>query len=149
MTRIATATAADLAELVPLMEAYCRFYEVDPGADALRALAEALLADPEHEGMQLLARDDDGAAVGFATLFWCWSTTDAVPIAIMNDLYVTDAARGAGTGRALIDACAAEATRHGKRRLSWETALDNHRAQRVYDATAAERTTWHTYTLVT
>lgn len=149
MTSIATVTAGDLAEVVPLMQAYCRFYETAPDQADLRSLAEALIADPAHEGAQLVARDDAGEAVGFATLYWSWSTTDAAPIAVMNDLYVTETARGAGTGRALIEACAAEASGHGKRRLTWETALENHRAQRVYAATGAARTTWHTYTLVT
>ena len=32
MTSIATVTPTDLPELVPLMEAYCRFYETAPGA---------------------------------------------------------------------------------------------------------------------
>ena len=50
-------------------------------------------------------------------------------------------------GRALIDACGAEAAGRGKRRLDWQTAPDNARAQRLYDSTAAGRSTWVCYAL--
>lgn len=127
------------------MRGYCEFYGTAPGDDALERLARACLADPVATGTQLLARDADGSAIGFATIYWTWSSTQAVPIALMNDLYVTPAARGAGLGRALIDACAELALERGVDVLEWQTAPDNHRAQRVYDATPAERSTWLTY----
>jgi hypothetical protein len=62
--------ACDLDELIPLMRGYCDFYEVAPGDAALRALALTLLEHPDTAGVQLIARDDQGTAVGFATLFW-------------------------------------------------------------------------------
>ena len=37
---------ADLTELLPLMRAYCDFYEVAPSDEALLALSRALIADP-------------------------------------------------------------------------------------------------------
>jgi GNAT superfamily N-acetyltransferase len=151
MTSLATSLrpviALDLPDLVPLMEQYCAFYETAPGAEALTRLAEALLAAPESDGVQLIARDDEGVATGFATVYWSWDTTEALPTAIMHDLYVAEAGRGHGLGRALIDACGELAAGHGKRRLDWQTAPDNARAQRVYDATAAERSTWVCYAL--
>ncbi len=64
---IAVAGEADLPDLLALMRAYCDFYAVTPGDDALLALSRALIADPEHEGVQLIARDSGGAALGFAT----------------------------------------------------------------------------------
>jgi GNAT superfamily N-acetyltransferase len=88
--------SADLAELLPLMRAYCDFYQVAPGDQALLELSQALLADPQREGLQLLARDDTGRAVGFATLFWTWQTLAAARVGVMNDLYVAAEARGAG-----------------------------------------------------
>jgi hypothetical protein len=57
----------DLPELLPLMRGYCDFYEVAPSDEALLELARALIADPEREGVQFLARDDVGRALGFAT----------------------------------------------------------------------------------
>lgn len=127
------------------MRGYCEFYGTAPGDDALERLARACLADPAATGTQLLARDGEGAAIGFATIYWLWSSTRAVPIALMNDLFVAPAARGSGLGRALIDACAQVALERGVEVLEWQTAPDNQRAQRVYDVTPAERSTWLTY----
>jgi GNAT superfamily N-acetyltransferase len=138
----------DLADLLPLMADYCAFYEAAPPADQLMALARALILDPEREGVQLIARDGEGgAAIGFATLYWSWSTTRAMRIAVMNDLYVAPDARSGGVGRALIDACAERARVAGAGVLEWQTAPDNAAAQRVYDATGASRSEWVTYDL--
>src|ERR1700722_13249440 len=76
----------DLPELLPLMRGYCDFYEAHPGDEDLQALSRALIADPEREGLQLLARDGERRAVGFATLYWSWSTSRAGRLGIMNDL---------------------------------------------------------------
>jgi GNAT superfamily N-acetyltransferase len=144
---IARAGSGDLDALLPLMREYCDFYEVSPSDDSLRALALTLIENPDEAGVQLLARDDDRTATGFATLFWSYSTLSACPIAVMNDLFVTPAARGRGLGAELIGACEAECASRGVEILEWQTAHSNARAQSVYDRTGAERTEWVTYTL--
>lgn len=138
---------ADLDDLVALMVAYCDFYATRPGPVALRGLAEALLADPQRHGRQLIARDANGSAAGFATLYWSWSSTRAAPIAVMNDLYVVDGQRGRGLAEQLIARGAEEARAHGAAVMEWQTAPDNHRAQRVYDRVGAQRSQWLTYEL--
>jgi GNAT superfamily N-acetyltransferase len=140
-------TDGDLAELLPLARAYCDFYEVAPSDEDLLALSRALLADPEHEGVQLIARDAEGAAVGFATVFWSWTTLSAARIGIMHDLYVAPAARGAGVADDLIRACTQECGAHGATSLDWQTAKDNARAQRVYERIGATRSEWVDYSL--
>jgi ribosomal protein S18 acetylase RimI-like enzyme len=120
---------ADLADLVPLMRAYCDFYRVAPSDHALLGLSRALLGDPGCEGLQLIARDADGSAVGFATIFWSWSTTSGGRIGIMHDLYVSPDARGLRAGERLIRACMERCAERGALRLEWQTAPDNLRAQ--------------------
>src|SRR3954466_6630295 len=100
--RIETVAEADLPELLPLMRGYCDFYEVDPPDEKLLALSRALIAAPDCHGVQLIARDDGGRAVGFATVFWTWSTLQAAEIGVMNDLFVVEDARGGGLADALI-----------------------------------------------
>ena len=146
MIEIARVDESDLDELLPLLRGYCDFYEVSPADDALLSLARALIADPEREGVQLLARDA-GGAVGFATIYWSWATTIAARIGVMNDLFVTPAARGSGAAEALIRACVEECRRRGAAELTWQTAPDNERAQRVYDRIGAERAQWVDYSL--
>jgi GNAT superfamily N-acetyltransferase len=144
---IAAVTDADLPDLLPLMRGYCDFYGAAPPDDGLLALARTLLADPEHEGLQLIARDDAGTPVGFATVYWSWSTLGAARIGVMNDLFVTPEARGSGVAEALIAACLDRCRERGARTLSWQTARDNHRAQAVYERVGGRREEWLDYSL--
>jgi GNAT superfamily N-acetyltransferase len=137
--RITVVGAADVPELLPLVRAYCDFYQVTPSDQELLALSRALLADPKREGLQLLARDDAGRAVGFATLYWTWQTLAAARVGVMNDLYVAAEARGLGVAEGLIAACRERCREHGATRLVWQTAVDNHRAQAVYARVGATR----------
>jgi GNAT superfamily N-acetyltransferase len=139
-------TDADLDDLLPLMRGYCDFYNVSPSDEALLALARALIADPEREGVQLIARSGE-EAVGFATVYWSWATSTAARIGVMNDLFVTPAARGSGAADDLIRRCIDECREHGAAKLTWQTALDNERAQRVYDRIGAKRSQWLDYSL--
>jgi len=140
-------TTDDLAELLPLMRGYCDFYEVSPGDDELLDMSRELIADPEKEGVQFIARDDEGRAVGFATLFWTWSTTDGGRLGVMNDLFVTPDGRGGGYADALIEQCRKACGERGASRLAWQTALDNKRAQAVYERVGGHREQWLDYWL--
>jgi GNAT superfamily N-acetyltransferase len=137
--QIALVGSSDLPELLPLARAYCDFYQATPSDRELLALARALLADPEREGQQLLARDDAGRAVGFATLYWTWQTLAAARVGVMNDLFVAPQARGSGVAEGLIAACVERCREHGATRLVWQTASDNHRAQALYARVGATR----------
>ncbi len=137
---------ADLGELLPLVRGYCDFYEVVPADDELLALSRALIADPEREGIQLLARDQ-GRAVGFATIYWSWATTSAERIGVMNDLFVAPEARGSGLAESLIQACRAECAARGAGKLTWQTAPGNAAAIKVYDRVGATREQWVDYWL--
>lgn len=139
----------DLPLLMPMLRAYCDFYGVEPRDDRLVALCRALIDDPQ-EGSQLIARRLDAAGepaepVGFATIFWTWQTLDAARVGVMNDLYVVPEARGGGVGRSLIERCRGLCRKRGAKKLVWETAPDNRTAQRLYDATGAESSTWLAY----
>jgi GNAT superfamily N-acetyltransferase len=139
-------TEADLEALLPLMRGYCDFYEVAPSDEALLEMSRALIADPDREGVQLLARAE-GRALGFATIFWSWATTSAERIGVMNDLFVAPEGRGTGVAEALIEACRAECAARGAGKLTWQTAPDNERATNVYDRVGATREQWLDYWL--
>ena len=138
---------ADLGDLLPLVRAYCDFYAVSPADEALLTVSRALIADPEREGVQFLARDADARAIGFATIFWSWATTSAERIGVMNDLFVTPEGRGSGIAEALIEACRVECAVRGAGKLAWQTAPSNERAMKVYDRIGATRETWVDYWL--
>jgi GNAT superfamily N-acetyltransferase len=140
---------SDLPELLPLMRAYCDFYGVDPADEDLLAVSRSLIADPDSEGLQVLARSaEDGHAIGFATIFWSWSTLSASRIGVMNDLFVAEDARGSGVAEALIVKCVERCRQHGGvTSLGWQTAKDNVRAQTLYERMGAKREEWLDYSL--
>jgi GNAT superfamily N-acetyltransferase len=142
---ITTVTGSDVPELMPMLRAYCDFYRVDPPDDRLLALATDLIENPD-EGVQLIARGD-GTPLGFATIYWTWQTLCAARVGVLNDLYVQSAARGTGTGRALIDRGLQLCRDRGAEKLVWETAPDNATAQRLYDGIGATKSTWLSYEL--
>jgi GNAT superfamily N-acetyltransferase len=146
---IAQVGEPDLADLLPLLRAYCDFYEVQPTDDALLAMCRALIADPEREGVQLLARDAAGRAVAFTTIYWCWQTLETGRIGIMNDLFVCEDARGTGLADDMIHACVDRAREHGATSLTWQTARSNRRAQKVYDRVGGTAAMWISYELPT
>jgi GNAT superfamily N-acetyltransferase len=143
---IVAVSAAEFESLLPLIAAYQRFYEADDiDEERNRAFFRRFLA-PSEDGMLLGARDG-GEIVGYACLYWHFSSTQAVETVLMNDLFVSEAARGRGVGRALIAASAGVARERGAAHLEWSTAPDNLTAQRLYDSTGAERSEWVEYEL--
>jgi ribosomal protein S18 acetylase RimI-like enzyme len=132
---IRPATEADLPVVLPLIRAYCDFYEADPTDAGIERMATAVMAAPDDEAFLLVATADAGGGevVGFAACGWKWSSLRGARIVVLEDLYVAERARGAGHADALIQACADVARRHGAPVLTWLTAPDNRRAQAVYD----------------
>jgi GNAT superfamily N-acetyltransferase len=129
-----------------MIAAYQRFYEVlDPDDDRNRTFFRRFLA-PSDDGLLLAARVE-GRLAGYTCLYWTFSSLSAEEVVLMNDLFVDEGQRGAGVGRALIEAATAVARDRGAGHLEWATAPDNERAQRLYDSTGAERSVWVTYEL--
>ena len=132
--------------LLPMIAAYQRFYEVsdiDEGRN--RDFFRRFIA-PSEDGLLLGAwRGDD--LVGYACLYWFFSSTLAAETVLMNDLFVDPNLRGGGIGRALIDTSLEVARSRRAAHLEWNTAPDNHTAQRLYDSTGAGRSTWVNYEL--
>lgn len=141
-TTIRRATLADLDTLVPLFDAYRRFYG-QPG-DLSRAhdfLRERLV---HEESVVLLARIGDTDA-GFVQLYPTFSSVRTARLWLLNDLYVDEAARRHGVGRALLDAAATAARDAGATGVMLETARDNSAARALYRAAgwAEQATQWY------
>ena len=143
---IAPVSADQFEQLLPLIAAYQRFYEVEEIDDERnRAFFRRFLA-PSADGLLLGARAED-LFLGYTCLYWHFSSLAAAESVLMNDLFVAADARGRGVGRALIEAAAEVARERGAVCLEWSTAPDNHTAQRLYDSTGAERSEWVEYEL--
>jgi GNAT superfamily N-acetyltransferase len=149
MTEIRAVTADEFPLFEPLFVLYQEFYEVeDINRERNRGFFSRFIEDDESgsaaDGWLLGAFDGD-EPVGFGCFYRHKSSLSATDIVLMNDLYVSESTRGKGTGRALIEAGVELARRAGASHLTWSTAPDNHRAQALYDTTAAEKSTWLEY----
>jgi GNAT superfamily N-acetyltransferase len=143
---IETVTPATFELVLPLIAAYQRFYEAVPNEARNRAHFSQFL-DDHTNGIQFIALDDDGRALGFATLYFPLGSVSAQVNCLMNDLFTTPEARGKGIGRALITHCLGYAKDHGFPSIYWQTAQSNTTAQRLYDSLNTTRSAWYTYTL--
>jgi GNAT superfamily N-acetyltransferase len=143
--RVAPLAEGDLEQVLPLFAGYQRFYEAEPDDDRNLAFLRRFIA-PSEDGL-LLGAWVDGELVGFANIYWTFSSTRADQVALMNDLFVAEGKRGGGIGLALIEAAAEASRARGMRHLEWLTAVNNYRAQRLYDRTEASRAAWLGYEL--
>ena len=144
--QIEPVTEAQLEQLLPLIAAYQLFYEVeDIDNERNRAFFVRFIA-PSDDGL-LLGAWRANELLGYACLYWHFTSLVPAETVLMNDLFVDPAARGQGIGRALIEASASVARDRGAHHLEWATAPDNGVAQRLYDATGATRSTWMEYEL--
>jgi GNAT superfamily N-acetyltransferase len=142
---IRPARTDEIEEMLPLIRAYCEFYETEPDDEGLRKMFETLISDPS-QGAVFIARDE-GKAVGFATLDWKWSSLKAARIGYLEDLFVDPETRGKGIADALIAVCAERCRELGMPAMEWLTAPDNHRAQKVYNRTGADSDAYVEYDL--
>ena len=144
---IAPVHGGDYDALLPLIADYQRFYGVDaPDDERNRAFFSRFLA-PSEAGCILGARRGT-VLVGYACLYYALSSVEAEDIVILNDLFVVPGARGTGVGRLLIEATLELSRARPVGRVRWSTALDNRRAQRLYEQMGAVRSTWFEYEVV-
>ena len=143
---IAPVAPEEFEELLPLIAAYQRFYEVEEIDEGRNRDFFRRFLSPSKDGLLLGARAE-GRLLGYACLFWHFSSLQAEEVVLLNDLYVEEDARGRGVGRALIEAVAAVTRERGAPFVEWVTAPENHAAQRLYDSTGAERSEWIAYEL--
>ena len=145
--QIRAATPDDLGALLALIGDYQCFYATSPpGEEHNAAFFRRFIAPSEH-GMIIGAFEDDARLppAGYTCLYWTFSSVSATDVVLLNDLYVRPQRRGAGVAERLIDAAVDVARERGASHVRWFTALDNRRAQRLYERVGAERSSWFEY----
>jgi ribosomal protein S18 acetylase RimI-like enzyme len=135
----------DIPQLVKLMNQYIvDFYQrPNPGDEALKGLVQHLLINPER-GLQFVA-EKDGKLLGFATLYFSFSTLQVKRTAILNDLFVSPDARGHKIGEKLFQKCLSYIRENDIAYMTWETAKDNYIAQSLYNKMGGRLSEWLVY----
>ena len=118
----------------PLWNGYLTFYETKVAPDVTEA-AWRRMHDPA-EPMFGLGAYADGDLIGIVHYLFHRSFWTIGNYCYLQDLFVSEAARGKGAGRALIQAVEREAREAGASRVHWLTKEDNHTARALYDTLA-------------
>lgn len=138
----------NMDEVLPLIRAYQQFYKVAEISDLKNREFFSQFGANSSSGCQFIFRDA-GEVVGFATVYFTFTSTIAAKVAVLNDLYTLPRLRGKGVGRKLTEHCREFAALNGAARLQWVTAPDNEQAQKLYDSMNTKKSTWHFYTYST
>ena len=81
----------------------------------------------------------DGKMIGFTQLYPVFSSVGMKRAWILNDLFVAEEARGSGAADALLKAAQEMGAETSSRWLMLQTAITNHRAQKVYERNGWEK----------
>jgi GNAT superfamily N-acetyltransferase len=131
-------TRQDYDRWLPLWDGYNAFYGRS-GATALSpditAMTWARFFDA-YEPVHGLVAESGGKLIGLTHYLFHRSTTTIEPICYLQDLFTSEAARGKGVGRALIEAVYEQARLAGSSRVYWQTHEANHTAMQLYDKVA-------------
>ena len=134
MMQVAAAKANDKAAWQSLWQGYLDFYHHSLAPEITDLTFERAL-DSHEPVFLVLARDGDHP-VGFATFVLHRSTWTSTHYLYLEDLFVSEAARGTGAGRALIEHVIETGRQNGCERVYWVTQEGNAGARAVYDKLA-------------
>ena len=112
---------------------YLKFYESEPNDLAIEIVWQRLTGEPEIQG---LVAELDGVIVGITHFHYQLSTWANTFNCYLEDLYVSEEARGNGVATALIAEVKKLAIEHKCSELFWITKENNQVARKLYDKVA-------------
>jgi GNAT superfamily N-acetyltransferase len=122
------ATSADARLIVELMAEFRDWWRYDgPSDESLARSVPRLLDDPNTDF--LVAGDDGVCQLRYRYGLWLESEDCE-----LEDLYVRERARGAGLGRALVEAAVERARARGCGRIQLDTNEGNEEARALYES---------------
>ncbi|MBS4202476.1 GNAT family N-acetyltransferase [Bacillus sp. FJAT-49732] len=142
---IRTATNEDVHALYMLMRQYIVdfYHQPEPKESDLKSLIQHLLDNPSS-GLQFVAEENE-KIIGFATLYFTFSTLKVKRQAILNDLFVVPQERGKKVGEKLFETCLNYIRKNDFSSMTWETAKDNLVAQSLYTKMGGKQSEWLCY----
>jgi ribosomal protein S18 acetylase RimI-like enzyme len=123
----------DIRRVAPLFDAYRVFYgQPSDEAGSYRFLLERLVS---QESILFIAADPSTTgALGFVQLYPMFLSDRMLRFWVLNDLYVRPDARRNGVARSLMQRAELHARETGAAGLTLSTALENTKAQRLYES---------------
>ncbi|AMX91932.1 GNAT family N-acetyltransferase [Mesorhizobium sp. M7A.F.Ca.CA.001.09.2.1] len=128
----------DFEQWLPLWDGYNAFYGRS-GETALPGEITQMTWSrffDAYEPVHALVAESEGRLLGLVHYLFHRSTTAIAPNCYLQDLFTTQASRGKGIGRALIEGVYERAQAAGSGRVYWLTHETNHTAMKLYDKVA-------------
>jgi GNAT superfamily N-acetyltransferase len=133
---IRKATIDDLADLIELFAAHAAFERASFSSIGLRERLSALLFDREPRAMVIVAEFDQ-RLIGYASCAKEFSTWAGAEFLHMDCLFVSEAFRGQGLGRKLVQVVFDEAKKQNISEIQWQTPDWNENAIKFYHSVGA------------
>ncbi|WP_284646652.1 GNAT family N-acetyltransferase [Paenibacillus silviterrae] len=143
---IRNAAPSDIPRITELMHEYIvGFYKNPwPSDEKIHLLIQTLLE--KQVGIQFVV-EQDTQLIGFATIYFTFSTMRAGKITIMNDFFVLEPYRNTEIEASLFLHCKTYSQDQGFAYMSWITAAQNERAQQFFAQMGSLQGNWINYSI--
>ena len=138
----------NLKEILPLIREYQKFYKVTNIDDEKNREFFSQFGVSSCKGC-LFGYRKNGELIAFATVYFSYASSIISKVAVMNDLFTSEAFRKQGIATELIKYCEKYSKENGAARLQWVTAASNQTAQSIYKALGAKQSSWEFFTYTT
>ena len=138
--KVVKATLDNLKEIAPLFDRYRVFYKQESDQDAAFNFLKERFT--KNESVIFFAKENNNV-LGFAQLYFSFSSVSLQASLVLNDLYVDTPYRKKGVGEALLNEAKKFCISENQKGLALETAIDNP-AQKLYEKLGWEKDT-HCY----
>lgn len=128
-----TIRRAELADIDAVTTTFMQYLAFQKQTHTEQTAREFLTARLTQNQSIVFMAEVDGSLVGLAQVYPVFSSVSLLPAWILNDLYVSESARGTGAGRALLEEVVSQAQKINAAYVTLETCEDNHRAQQLYE----------------
>jgi GNAT superfamily N-acetyltransferase len=130
-------TKKDSKSFLELIDSLAAYENLEPpGRDARRRIIRDVFF---RKKANLFFAIYEGKQVGYAVYFYTYSTFLGRPTLYLEDIFVLEAHRRKGVGRALFMRCVREALKHHCGRMEWAVLTWNHSAMGFYERLGGAR----------
>lgn len=148
MANVRDARPTDITAIYELVKRQVAYHDAKDEFDATEDDLRAAFFCEDPRAFALVSEDDGGEVMGIAVWYLSFSTWEGTHGIHLEDLHVSEDARGGGHGKALIRHLAKLALSRGYTRLEWQVGDWNAPSIGFYDAIGGkEQSEWIDYKL--
>ncbi|PEJ60664.1 GNAT family N-acetyltransferase [Bacillus sp. AFS002410] len=127
---VVQAKSEHIVEVAKLFDQYRQFYKQESNVnEAINFITERI----NNKDSVIFIVKEGEESLGFTQLYPTFSSVSMKKLWILNDLFVTEAARKKGVAQMLLDAAKGFAINTKAKALDLQTAIDNKSAQALYE----------------